>query len=235
MVSIFQHQGSRDEASRTTSRTTYFELGSKGLVKIKAVVAEATQLNSLWDQLCGETTMSQRSGWTKSLHNRAKQRCDQCMHDLRDEKGLFIQKATGLGSNAKFTKTAIRCSGHRGQAHAHLQGQAPNGLLRTAMAAVYPRTMCQRMKYDIIQFLNKRNLMKIKSWPSDLAWFTTQSFYECVRCTLGRACPKDIEHSMIPGQCRHGKWATGTNPRINKLEDKGPTSSLEGHHQQREL
>ena len=154
--------------------------------------------------------------------NRAKQRCDQCMHDLRDEKGLFIQKATGLGSNAKFTKTAIRCSGHRGQAHAHLQGQAPNGLLRTAMAAVYPRTMCQRMKYDIIQFLNKRNLMKIKSWPSDLAWFTTQSFYECVRCTLGRACPKDIEHSMIPGQCRHGKWATGTNPRINKLEDKDP-------------
>eukprot|EP00435_Cladocopium_sp_Y103_P040543 s4382_g11.t1 len=64
--------------------------------------------------------------------------------------------------------------------------------------------------------------MKIKNWPVDLSWFATQSFCECVRCTLGRACPKDIEHSMIPGQCRRGKWASGTNPRQKKLENKDP-------------
>lgn len=27
---------------------------------------------------------------------------------------------------------------------------------------------------------------------------------------------------MIPGQCRHGKYAAGTNPRLQKLEDKDP-------------
>ena len=158
----------------------------------------------------------------KIPENRAKQRCDQCMHDLRDEKDMFIQKATGFGANFKLVKTALRCSGHRGKTHSHLQGQAPNGLSRTAMAAVYPKTMCQRMKQDIINFLQKKNLLKIKLWPQDLCWFTSPSFYECVRCTLGRACPKDIEHSMIPGQCRHGKYAAGTNPRLQKLEDKDP-------------
>ncbi|CAL1138133.1 unnamed protein product [Cladocopium goreaui] len=158
----------------------------------------------------------------KIPENRAKQRCDQCMHDLRDEKDMFIQKATGFGANFKLVKTALRCSGHRGKTHSHLQGQAPNGLSRTAMAAVYPKTMCQRVKQDIINFLQKKNLLKIKLWPQDLCWFTSPSFYECVRCTLGRACPKDIEHSMIPGQCRHGKYAAGTNPRLQKLEDKDP-------------
>ena len=48
------------------------------------------------------------------------------------------------------------------------------------------------MKYDIIQFTNKRNLMKIKSWPSDLAWFTTQSFYKCITFTLGRRVQKTL-------------------------------------------
>ena len=158
----------------------------------------------------------------KIPENRSKQRCDQCMHDLRDEKDIFIQKATGFGANFKLVKTALRCSGHRGKTHSHLQGQAPNGLSRTAMTAVYPKTMCQRMKQDIISFLQKKNLLKTKLWAQDLCWFTSPSFYECVRCTLGRACPKDIEHSMIPGQCRHGKYAAGTNPRLQKLEDKDP-------------
>ena len=27
---------------------------------------------------------------------------------------------------------------------------------------------------------------------------------------------------MIPGQCRHGRYAAGTNPRLQKLEDKDP-------------
>ena len=144
--------------------------------------------------------------------NRTRQRVDQCMHEARDERGWLIQKATGLFANMKYPKTALRCSGHRGQGHSQLQGQAPNGLSRTSMAAVYPKTMCQRMKVDILRFLETKQLLRIKSWPNDMAWFTAQHFYECVRCQLGRACPKSIEHSMIPGQCRHGKWATGSEP-----------------------
>ena len=145
--------------------------------------------------------------------HRNKQRCDQCMHDARDEHGAPVQKATALGANIKYKKTALRCSGHRGQQHAHLQGKASNGLNRTAMAAVYPRTMCNRMKSDMMDFLEQRGLLRIKTWPSDLVWFTHTHLYDCIRCQLGRACPRDIEHSLIPGQCRHGRWAPNTNPR----------------------
>ena len=107
--------------------------------------------------------------------NRTRQRVDQCMHEARDERGWLIQKATGLFANMKYPKTALRCSGHRGQGHSQLQGQAPNGLSRTSMAAVYPKTMCQRMKVDILRFLETKQLLRIKSWPSDMAWFTAHT------------------------------------------------------------
>ena len=83
--------------------------------------------------------------------HRAKQRVDQCMHDLKDERGYFIQKSTGLGANIKFNKTALRCSGHPGQGHSHLQGVAPNGLLRTAMAAVYPKRSGRKLLTRILR------------------------------------------------------------------------------------
>jgi hypothetical protein len=146
--------------------------------------------------------------WTDGLHledipdYRKKQRVDQCMHGAVDEAKNPVQKATGLGSNIKFNKTALRCGGHKGQQHAHLCGQV-GGINRTAAAAVYPRQMCQRMRLDIVTFLNKRNLMNIK----------TESFYECIRCQLGRFCPKGVDHTMVPGQCRHGRYAPGTHPR----------------------
>ena len=44
--------------------------------------------------------------------HRNKQRCDQCMHDARDEHGAPVQKATALAANIKYKKTALRCSGH---------------------------------------------------------------------------------------------------------------------------
>ena len=146
--------------------------------------------------------------WTDGLQlenipdYRKKQRVDQCMHGAVDESNNPVQKATGLGSNIKFNKTAVRCGGHNGRPHAHLCGQV-GGINRTAAAAVYPRQMCQRMRFDIVNFLHKRNLMNIK----------TESFYECIRCQLGRYCPAGVDHTMIPGQCRHGRYAPGTNPR----------------------
>ena len=129
----------------------------------------------------------------------------------RDEHGLPIQKATGFGSNFKWKKTAIRCSGHPGQPHSHLQGTASDGITRTAKAAVYPREMCQRMKKDVIKFLDQRDLLKIKTWPG--SFHILVHFYECIRCQLGRSAPSDAEHTLVPGQCKYGRWAPGTGPR----------------------
>ena len=61
------------------------------------------------------------------------------MHGAVDDLNNPTQKATGLGGNVKWNRTAIRCSGHGGQGHGHLQGAAPGGINRTAAAAVYPR------------------------------------------------------------------------------------------------
>ena len=71
----------------------------------------------------------------------------QCMHGAVNEKGIFVQKGTGtpdIGSNIRWKKTTLRCSGHNGVGHAHLQGQV-NGINRTAMSAVYPKRMCHKM------------------------------------------------------------------------------------------
>ena len=154
--------------------------------------------------------------------NRSKQRVDQCMVGAEAEDGSPIQKATGLGSNIKFKKTAMRCSGHKGKQHMHLRGQAPDGINRTAKAAVYPRLMCQKIRADVTDFLNTRNLLKIPQWPQSLSWFVSEHFYECIRCTLGRSCPKGIEHSLIPGKCRHGRWAPGTNPKQKASTEPDP-------------
>ena len=40
------------------------------------------------------------------------------------------------------------------------------------MAAVHPKTMCQCMKLDYLNYLNKMNLLHIKPWPTDMSWFT---------------------------------------------------------------
>ena len=143
--------------------------------------------------------------------HKGRQRCDQCMMGAQDEGGLPIQKATGFGSNFRWRRTSIRCSGHKGQSHSHLQGTAPDGLARTAKAAVYPREMCQRMKQDVVKFLHQRGLLKTTAWPR--SYHTIEHFYECVRCQLGRSCPAGVEHTFVPGQCRHGRWAPGTGPR----------------------
>lgn len=74
--------------------------------------------------------------------------------------------------------------------------------------------MCHRLRLDILTFLNNRKLLDIKSWPKNLIWFVAEHFYECIRCQLGRYCPDGIEHTMIPGKCRHGRYAAGTNPRL---------------------
>ena len=83
--------------------------------------------------------------WIKG--NKTKQRIDQCMHGAQDEFNNPVQKATGFGSNMKWKKTTLRCSGHQGKPHSHLQGQT-QGMARTAMAAVL-RPASRRAVYHI--------------------------------------------------------------------------------------
>ena len=51
---------------------------------------------------------------------------------------------------------------------------------------LYPRGMCQKMKPDIVHFLQQRGLMQIPTWPKDLIYHTISHYYECIRCQLGR-------------------------------------------------
>ena len=158
--------------------------------------------------------------WEEGLHLsripdcRKKQRVDQCMHGAQDENNSPIQKATGLESNIKYNRTALRCNGHRGQPHAHLRGQGPGGVNRTAAAAAYPKTMCHRMKMDIINFLHKRKLLNVK----------VESFYDCIRCQLGRFCPPEIEHTMKPGDCRYGR--SGMRTRYKKPDPSSASDPI---------
>ena len=51
---------------------------------------------------------------------------------------------------------------------------------------------------------------------------TTGHYYDCVRCQLGRACPRDIPHTLVPRECRYGRWAPGTGPRAKSTMPPDP-------------
>eukprot|EP00438_Fugacium_kawagutii_P029807 Skav231475 [mRNA] locus=scaffold1100:530653:539709:- [translate_table: standard] len=147
---------------------------------------------------------------------RGKQRCDQCMLGAVDELQQPIQKATNILSNFKWKRTSKRCGGHRGKPHGQLQGKVA-GINRTAMAAVYPRTMCHEMCKDVINYLNDSNQIKLAAWPRSLHHVWHSHLYKCEKCKLGRSAPPGVEHSLLPGECRHGRYPTadGKRPRKN--------------------
>ena len=154
---------------------------------------------------------------------RMKQRCDQCMLGAVDDMQQPIQKATGIMSNIKWRKTSKRCSGHKGRQHGQLQGKIA-GINRTAMAAVYPRTMTQEMCKDIINYLNETHQLRLQAWPRSLQHIWHSHLYDCEKCKLGRSAPSGVEHSLIPGKCRHGKWPTESGKRPRKLAPANPTT-----------
>ena len=55
---------------------------------------------------------------------------------------------------------------------------------------------------DVKRFLDYRN--------------TSQGYYKCERCAMGRAATADMEHNFLPGECRYGKWPEGEDPRERK-------------------
>ena len=139
-----------------------------------------------------------------------------------------MQKATALGANIKYKKKALRCSGHHGQQHSHLQGKASNGLNKTAMAAVYPRTMCNRMKSDMVDFLERRGLLRLKVWP-DMVWFTFTHLYECIRCQLGRVqtWKMGTRHQSSTDCCRRQEESGGTMEEGSRQGRAGPDRARE--------
>jgi len=156
---------------------------------------------------------------------RSKQRCDQCMLGACDEFQQPVQKATALLSDFKWKKTTKRCSGHRGKLHSQLQGKV-SGINRTALAAVYPRTMCHEMCKDIIGHLNDNHRLRMPAWPKSLHHVWHSHLYKCERCQLGRQSPPGLEHSLIPGECRHAVYPTadGKRPRKNPGTSANPVA-----------
>ena len=151
---------------------------------------------------------------------RPKQRCDQCMFGAQDELQQPVQKATALMANFKCKKTTKRCGGHKGQQHAHLQGKV-GGLNRTSLAAVYPRQMCQALCKDVVGYLKDVQYLNISAWPKSLHYVWHSHFYACPKCKLGKTAPAGTEHTLIPGECRHGRWPTADGRRPNKNESVG--------------
>lgn len=140
-----------------------------------------------------------------------------------DEYQQPIQKATALVPNFKWKKTSKRCSGHRGKLHGQLQGKK-SGINRTALAAAYPRSMCQHMCHDVISCLNESRQLRLAAWPKSLHHIWHGHFYKCEKCCLGKAAPPGLEHSLLPGECHHGRYPTadGKRPRKNP---EAPSSS----------
>ena len=132
-------------------------------------------------------------------------RFDQCMLGAQDEGQQPVKKATSFLTNRRWRRVVKRCDGHRGKPHGILQGRF-RGCSRTAMAAVYPKRLCQAVAQDLWAILRGDKELTVKPWPATL-FGTSAVLYSCERCQLGRAAPPGCEHTMIPGECRMGQPA----------------------------
>ena len=130
-------------------------------------------------------------------------RLDQCMLGSQDEQQRPIRKATVFVTNRRWQRTLKRCNGHRGHPHGQLQGQY-KGCSRTAMAAVYPKRMCQALCQDFWKMLRQEGATQFPVWPQPL-FGHLNVYYTCERCQLGRAAPPGCEHTMVPDECRYGQ------------------------------
>ena len=120
-----------------------------------------------------------------------------------DHEDLPILKLTGLQSNMQLKHCLRRCTGHGGVQHGWLQGQV-GGINKTSSAAVYPAGLCRAIIKDIRNFLKPKKDIFVAN--------SSESYYECERCQLGRYVPKFLDHTFMPGWCRYGRWPEGEGP-----------------------
>ncbi|CAE7659843.1 unnamed protein product [Symbiodinium microadriaticum] len=127
---------------------------------------------------------------------RKKQQVDQCAHGCADSHGAPVKKSTVLMSNVKV--------------HVTRQGRGDDAT-PTAHTVVYPQRLCRAVIDDVWKFVRASG-HHFATWPSELMLHSF-SGYKCERCQLGRAALPWMEHSLIPGECRHGRRPPGEGPR----------------------
>ena len=132
-------------------------------------------------------------------------RTDQCRYRAQDEEGNPILKPTGFQSDFHLRHCISRCNGHHGRKHGWLQG-AVAGMNCTTMAAVYLEPLCKAIIRDVKKYLSYKDMV--------------EDYYKCQRCAMGRAATADMEHSFLPGECRHGKWPEGEGPKERKRPER---------------
>ena len=189
-----RHQLLQDREKDRSALVFLQRLYAEQVKKSRGYLLEQPLSSAMWE----ESVMAENKkfpGWRKH------RRTDQCAFGAVDELRKPVLKATGIEANFKLRLSLRRCNGHNGMPHAPLQGQH-QGKNRTAMAAVYPTRFCKALIQDIIQWFQKRNTLHMRLVDS---WTYHQVLYKCERCKFGRAATADMEHSFIPGECRHGR------------------------------
>ena len=161
---------------------------------------------------------------------RKRQQVDQCAHGCCDENGIPVKKSTVIVGTVKMNNTAKRCNGHKGQAHAVLQGQY-KGVDRTSRAAVFPMRMCRAIVDDVWRFVRAAGC-QFRQWPASLV-LTSLTFYECERCQFGRGALPWMEHTLIPGQCRYGRRPPGE--RREPLVQQDPLSKFKKQAREKDM
>ncbi|CAE7429695.1 PLA2G7, partial [Symbiodinium necroappetens] len=162
---------------------------------------------------------------------RKRQQVDQCFHGCANDQGQPIRKATAIVSNVKHYKTAKRCNGHRGRGHV-AQGSPALGVNFASKSLVYPRRMCHALVDDVWKSLRSSEV-QVKQWPSELLLHANFSGYKCERCQLGRAALPFMEHSLIPGECRHAQRPPGK--RRQPLRPADPLSTFKRKAREKDL
>ena len=154
--------------------------------------------------------------WSSALWEHLKElpadihRTDQCRFGAQDELGNPILKPTGLQSDLQLRASVQRCKGHLEKRHGWLQGQV-GGNNRTTLAVVYPDQLCRAIAKDIKKYVQGGALLHARMVEGE-----KKIYYTCPKCAAGRAATSDLEHSFVPGECRHGVWPVGESPAERK-------------------
>ena len=114
---------------------------------------------------------------------------DQCSKGATIDTGEKVQKSTLFKSRRKLRHTSTLC--HCKLPHGELQGQV-NGISRTALAAVYPRKLCDDLIKDFISLLNDKYTCGM---------YAIKEYWSCIRCRDGAA--SGVPHSRIKGKCKY--------------------------------
>ena len=135
---------------------------------------------------------------------KAKQQGDQCPFGAKDEHNMPVQKSTIWDSNVRLRKATRKCTCGT-VPHGQLVGRRPDGLARTALAAVYPWALCLAIILDVVRYIH--------GLPARHP--TYYNHYNITPATL----PSHTLPSMILGQNLHLQANVVHQPKKSKIND----------------